>query len=355
MTVSNTKRNVSDLLEIIPRQVGGPTSEYYDCSVENNSNQFFHVNIQNLQIGKGSYGTVFVCQSSINSDPLAIKFEEALSNRTPTLYYDQQFLHFFTRKSKKHDFVPEFFDYGKSGQFFYLVMELLGPNLADLIKEAKNNGISAKTKVFLCIGMLNAIHFIHEQCFIHRDIKPENFALGSLKHSKRIYLIDFGFTKKYLDSNGDHIKLKRDKYLIGTRRYVSLNTHKGLEQSRRDDMESLGYLFLYLWCDCKVPWMDLKCPDKEALSKLIEGLKESTDLFNINPNCPPEIPEYVYYARSLTFTQKPDYRRAFNYLLDIGVRYKVNWNNQIFDWDTNKSIYSKLKTDFDRINYPQNS
>ena len=61
MTVSNTKRNVSDLLEIIPRQVGGPTSEYYDCSVENNSNQFFHVNIQNLQIGKGSYGTVFVC------------------------------------------------------------------------------------------------------------------------------------------------------------------------------------------------------------------------------------------------------------------------------------------------------
>ena len=121
---------------------------------------------------------------------------------------------------------------------------------------------------------------IHEQCFIHRDIKPENFALGSLKHSKRIYLIDFGFTKKYIDSNGDHIKLKRYKFLIGTRRYVSLNTHKGLEQSRRDDMESLGYLFLYLWCVIfhEKIFLEIKMKTWKILSTNVNQLNKGSNI-----------------------------------------------------------------------------
>ena len=87
---------------------------------------------------------------------------------------------------------------------------------------------------------------MHEHDYVHRDLKPENFVIGLDKEENIIYLIDFGLSKKYKDSKGDHILYKEGKSILGTVRYVSIYTHLGIEQSRRDDIESLGYILIYL-------------------------------------------------------------------------------------------------------------
>ena len=103
---------------------------------------------------------------------------------------------------------------------------------------------------------------MHNKGFIYRDIKPENFLMGKDKNSKIAFLIDFGLCKRYKDSQDNHIKFKDNKGLVGTARYVSINTHKGVEQSRRDDLESLGYVFIYL-LKGTLPWKGINAETKE--------------------------------------------------------------------------------------------
>ncbi len=95
------------------------------------------------------------------------------------------------------------------------------------------------------------------------NLKPENFLIGGTKKTSTLHVIDFGLTKRYVNpKTGKHISFKDGKDIIGTIRYVSINTHKGIEQSRRDDLESLGFLFMYLLCS-KLPWQGIKCKFKK--------------------------------------------------------------------------------------------
>lgn len=126
-----------------------------------------------------------------------------------------------------------------------MVLELLGPNLEDLF-EFSSKRFSLKTVLLLCEQILNRIESVHSKSFIHRDIKPENFLIGLSKRASLLYIIDFGLSKKYRDSKTHkHIDYKEGKYFTGTARYSSVNTHAGIEQSRRDDLESIGFVLLY--------------------------------------------------------------------------------------------------------------
>ena len=126
-----------------------------------------------------------------------------------------------------------------------MAIEMLGPSLEDLFNFCGRK-FSLQTVLMLGEQLISRIETMHRYGYIHRDIKPENILLGLEENASTLYLIDFGLAKKWKSANGDHIPFKDGKNLTGTARYVSCNTHRGIEQSRRDDLEGVGYLLLYL-------------------------------------------------------------------------------------------------------------
>ena len=128
-----------------------------------------------------------------------------------------------------------------------MVMDFLGPSLSDLL-QFKEKSLSLETVLMLGIQMLTRIEFIHEKGFIHRDIKPENVVIGLNERINIVHIIDFGLSKRYKDKNtGQHIPYREKRHLVDTVRYASINAHLVIEQSRRDDIENIGYVLTYIY------------------------------------------------------------------------------------------------------------
>lgn len=155
-------------------------------------------------------------------------------------------------------------------------MERLGISTEKFLTRCKGV-FSLKTTMMLVTQMLKRIEFIHSRYFIHRDIKPDNFLMGLGKNENKVYCIDFGLSKRYrCIKTGSHIPIKQGKLLTGTARYSSLNTHLGIEQSRRDDLEALGYIVVY-FLKGELPWQGFKSKSKEEkYFKIMEKKTEVT-------------------------------------------------------------------------------
>ena len=211
-----------------------------------------------------------------------------------------------------------------------LVMELLGPSLEDLFNFCGRK-FSLKTVLLLADQLINRIEYIHSKNFIHRDVKPDNFLMGLGKKGNLVYVIDFGLAKKYRDARThQHIPYRENKNLTGTARYASINTHLGIEQSRRDDMESLGYMFMYFNLG-SLPWQGLKAATKKQKYEKISDKKMSTPVEVLCKGYPNEFATYLNYCRSLRFEDKPDY----SYLGELfrGLFHKLGYTyDYIFDW-----------------------
>ncbi|EGW32917.1 uncharacterized protein SPAPADRAFT_60260, partial [Spathaspora passalidarum NRRL Y-27907] len=279
------------------------------------------------KIGEGSFGIIFEGINILTNQQVAIKFEPRKCE-APQLR-DEYRSYRILNGAKG---IPSAYFFGQEGVHSILIIDLLGPSLEDLFDWCHRK-FSVKTVIQVAKQMIERVESIHEHNLIYRDIKPDNFLIGkpNTPEANQIYIVDFGMAKQYRDPKSKvHIPYREKKALSGTARYMSINTHLGREQSRRDDLESLGHVFMY-FLRGSLPWQGLKAPtNKQKYEKI--GLKKKTT--SINELCygfPIQFAQYLTYVRNLRFDETPDYK----YLIGLMDKALVSIGEQEdghYDW-----------------------
>lgn len=264
------------------------------------------------KIGEGSFGKIFDAKNLTNNKMVAVKIQ--YKNIVNALKHEVKIYNYLNDCS----FIPQIYNYGTDEGFHYIVMELLGKTLYEI---SLNNIDMLKN----FIETLNIIEFLHNKKLIHRDIKPENFIFN--KEESKLYLIDFGMTTFYMDKD-KFIEEKKIEKIIGTINYCSVNIHENKLPSRRDDLESLCYTFIFCY-NKQLPWQNICDENYEELvngnkNKIHEEIlllkKNSYDFYN---KLPGEFYCILNYCRKLEFNEKPNY----TYLRNIINNYLQNFIN----------------------------
>jgi len=277
------------------------------------------------KIGSGSFGEIYLGTNTQSNEEVAIKLE-SVRTKHPQLLYESKLY----RLLQGGTGIPNIRWFGVEGEYNVLVMDLLGPSLEDLFNFCSRK-FSLKTVLMLADQMINRIEYVHSKSFLHRDIKPDNFLMGTSRRANQVYIIDFGLAKKYRDTaSHQHIPYREKKNLTGTARYASINTHLGIEQSRRDDLESLGYVLMY-FLRGSLPWQGLKAGTKKQKYEKISEKKVSTPIEVLCKSYPSEFASYFHYCRQLRFEDKPDYAFMKRIFRDLFIREGFQFD-YVFDW-----------------------
>jgi len=278
------------------------------------------------KIGSGSFGDIYVGTNIQTGEEVAIKLESSKSKH-PQLLYESKLYKILSGAPG----IPIIHWYGTEGDYNVMVIELLGPSVEDVFALCDRK-FSLKTVLMLADQMILRLEYMHAKSFIHRDIKPENFLTGSDRNAHMVYIIDFGLSKKYRDpTTQQHIPYRENKNLTGTARYTSVNTHLGIEQSRRDDLEAIGYVLIYLLRG-SLPWQGLKAQGKREKYEKIMEKKVHTPIEILCKGAPHEFIVYMNYCRRLRFEERPDYVYLRQLFQDLFVRESFLHDN-IFDWN----------------------
>mmetsp|Transcript_57289 Transcript_57289/g.63980 ORF Transcript_57289/g.63980 Transcript_57289/m.63980 type:complete len:418 (+) Transcript_57289:158-1411(+) len=277
------------------------------------------------KIGSGSFGDIYLGTNMTTGEEVAIKLE-SVKTKHPQLLYESKIYRILHGGLG----IPNVRWYGIEGDYNVMVLDLLGPSLEDLFNYCGRR-FQLKTVLMLADQLLSRLEYVHTKSFIHRDVKPDNFLIGLGKRQSVIHIIDFGLAKKYRDPRShQHIPYRENKNLTGTARYASINTHIGIEQSRRDDLESLGYVLMY-FIRGSLPWQGLKANTKKQKYERIMDRKMSTSTEQLCKGYATEFRSYFEYCRSLRFEDRPDYAYLKRLFKELFYRKGFQYDN-MFDW-----------------------
>ena len=278
------------------------------------------------KLGSGAFGDIYLGVNVKLNEEVAIKLEPT-HTKHPQLFYESK-LYMALQGGIG---IPKLYWCGSQGNYNILIMDLLGHSLEDLFNYCKRK-YTLLTTLMLVDQMLSRLEFIHSRNFIHRDVKPDNFLMGRGSKKHQVYAIDFGLAKRYRDPrSGLHIPYKDGKSLTGTARYASINTHLGIEQARRDDIEALGYILVY-FMKGNLPWQGLKARNVKEKYEKIKEKKMKTSLDTLCQGLPDEFKIFIQYARDLKFEDRPDYSYLKNIIREICEKNQLSFNYNKYDW-----------------------
>ena len=278
-------------------------------------------------IDSGGYGDIYSIRDIQTNESFALKVEFHQAKQ-PVLDIELSIL----KEIQGVNYFPRLISYGETDLIKYIAMELLGPSISKVRRQLPNKRYTAFSVLRLGYEMLVCIEEMHKRGFIHRDIKPGNFLI----RPNRLFplcLIDFGLSSSYIDQETNrHITYKKDVGFVGTFRYASLNVHKEVEVSRRDDLISWFYSILEL-ANGSLPW-----PGSQDRAKT-EEIKKKMTPEELCEDLPDEFIDIYNYLMRIKFEEEPDYRLIKEYLVSALNNYEFTTFR--FDWEHLK--HSKLK------------
>lgn len=283
------------------------------------------------KLNSGSFGEVFLGKNIHTNERVAIKLEQ-IDENAPDINRSLLREASILKHLDSLNGISRVLWFGTEQSYDVLVLELLGKDLASYLKSYKR--LSLGTILLIAAKVLNILQSIHEMDVIHRDIKPENILTGIEDHSEDFFLIDFGISKCYRDPKGRHLIFRENKPFIGTMRYASIHSHMGVELSRRDDLESLGYVLLYLLRGY-LPWQNVEAKTKEKTYQVgkIKSKLKNTELCK---DLPQEFTMYFDYVKELEFSESPDYEYLRGLFAGCAKNNGFDLSHIVLDWRVNK-------------------
>ena len=279
------------------------------------------------KLGGGSFGKIYSCINNKTNELYACKVEKP-NVENPQLNNEYKILNAF----KNCQFFPKCYKFCSSPYGNLLVLDLLGPNLEKIKSNLPNKRFSMKSTLMIMTQCLERLKEVHDKGIIHRDMKPENLVIGYKGKEKNIYLIDFGLSKSTIGEkkNVNLLCIKKEKIVVGTVRYISMNAHLGNEQCKKDDLESLAYIMVY-FIKGELPWQNIKAKSRKEKYSKIYKLKKKMVPNELCDFLPEEMKTFLNYILNLNVKVRPDYSKLMNLINNLMNKYSY-CNDLQFDW-----------------------
>ncbi|CAD8142709.1 unnamed protein product [Paramecium octaurelia] len=291
------------------------------------NNQF----VVKKRISSGSFGVVYQGFDLHSQELVAIKVEKLEVDELLSLDREIQIL----RSVQGVPQVPRLKWAGKDQGNNVMVIQLLGRDLTHYMRQRKR--LSLPCVLGIADQLLTILENVHHKGVIHRDLKPENVLVGKDKEKNQLYLVDFGIAKQFKDKDDKHIPFKDNKPFFGTSRYASIAAHKGHELSRKDDLESLGYMLIFL-LKGSLPWQNVSHKNEEEKVKIVGLMKMRISSQELCQDLPIEFMRFIDLVKKMSYREKPGYKYFQQLFRRVAIQQQVEYR---FDWLDEKNQEKK--------------